>query len=285
VKIQLGLGQDRAEKFDVSLSAAGFPGAVGIGPRTAEAPADVIPVTFTFRQISAGGDFQGKLIVTARGALFPAQLEIPVTGVFRTRLTRLPTDGETLTILSWPPNAEAYLSDLNASRPGVRKFVGLTPVRSSLAVGSYRVLLLAPKDGPGRWAGPVGMNGILEVAGKSHSCLDVVIATEKSSPALVRALWLPNSPRSTADRLADATEGAADLYAVPPFASFEIFATRALAKTGIALSTDDARKLHRALPKTGFLSYEVRAGRGAVDLEFRPGNRAEPFSYKAHLLE
>jgi hypothetical protein len=288
VRFTVPVRHDAGKSVRVCLAAA-FPprlGHVRVEPEWVDLPPSgsiAVSLSFPNVKVAAGGEVSGQLILSGVGEHRLSRLEVPLVARFRTHLSRLPAGGDTLTVLAWP-GAEVYLSEAAAPHPAAREYLGVSPVCCrGVSPGRYRVLLLPPGHSEGRWAAPAGVCGSLDVGPRAVPCLEVPVSKAEGAPALVRALWLPAA--ATPDGLLAASDGSPDLFPVPPFERFQVFATRALARAGVALTTTEAEKLHRVLRRCGYLRYDIGNSRGAVDFELHLDNPEAPLSCKAIQLE
>ncbi len=255
-------------------------GSVRVQPEIAQvSPEQQLEVKLLFDNVSSGGDFAGQLMLFGTRELEHLRVTIPITARLNPKLAELSSDGEVLSIITWPRGAETYISDLSSKQPWCREWLGTTPIQCRVPAGRYQLLIIPPTTEDGYWAAPDGTVSTIGFGEKAIESFSIDVAKADNVPALVRALWLcASGPNS--DRLTQATEGAPELFAPPPFEEFLVFCTRALARARIAVNTEDARKLYDVIRKSGWLRYELDGGTTAIDLSFDAG-APEPFTFKA----
>jgi hypothetical protein len=228
------------------------------------------------------GDLEADLARRARAVTEPTETHRvgePAAARPNRPLKRLSKDGDVLTVVTWPAGAHAWLVDTRSKGPLRWIDLGATPVESRVKPGAYLLILVRQRIGKGHWASPTSRSGVLDAGPEAPSWLTTGVTKVKDVPALARAVWVgPDGPMP--ERLVRATADGHDLFDLPPFEVFRVFCTRALARTGVALTNEQSKALYNVMRKCGWLRYELADVGVGVDLEFHPGQR-EPFRSRA----
>jgi len=258
-------------------------GSVRVRPETTEMPPDgVLKLVLAFEGVPAAATRVGKLIVRAANSPEDRGLVIPITVTFRSRLPVLSADGETASILSWPPGADVYLVDESREDAWSLEHMGTTPVACRLPAGRYQAVLVRRDTAGGEWLAP-GRQSLALRAGKKETAR-VWLAFEKRAraPTLVRAIWVDRNG-SAAEQLDRATSAGPDLFKIPPFDEFHVPFAEVVARAGIALEDRDAKAVYRALRRCGWLRYELADG-AAIDVECDPTTVGQHFRFTPVLM-
>jgi hypothetical protein len=258
-------------------------GTARVRPETTEMPADgVLKLLLAFEGVPAAGTRLGKLIVYAGNSPQDRGLVIPATVMFRSGPPVLSTDGETVSILSWPPGADVYLVDESRDDAWSLEHMGLTPVACRLPLGRYQAVLVRRDRVGGEWLASEGQSLALRAGTKETSRVWVSFEKRASTPTLVRAVWVDHKG-SAAEQLDRATSDSPDLFNIPPFDEFHVPFAEVVARAGIALADQDAKMVYQALRRCGWLRFELAQG-AAIEVESVPTADGQQFRFTPVLL-